>query len=306
MITVKLPITCSNETKEQIKLVQRQQNCVVRWAFNRFHEGLNEKEIRVLSKELNNINNLDSWLIQSGIGKANDLYKTGKVSKIIFGGKFNFFQRLKNKLTKETWKQSRTMPICSVGEGIQSGNRKFKLQVIENNTLIWKYKCKEHFEVTLPKLRKNMKNMLSKLQINMENREQPVSVQLSQDYVWLTFEESLVKPGKKSEGNYVGLDLNPNYIACSLFNKDKQLQQSWSFDLKQLTNGNQNKLQHETIEIAKQINKLCVKNQVDFVFMEDLNMKTSDLNKGKHVNRLCNNSWPRNLFTNNLKKRLNI
>ena len=40
--------------------------------------------------------------------------------------------------------------------------------------------------------------------------------------------------------------------------------------------------------------------------IEDLNIKTKDLNKGKKFNRLINNSWNRQLLINNLNKWCNI
>ena len=35
-------------------------------------------------------------------------------------------------------------------------------------------------------------------------------------------------------------------------------------------------------------------------------MKSKDLDRGKHFNKLVNNSWNRNLFENNITKRCNI
>ena len=45
---------------------------------------------------------------------------------------------------------------------------------------------------------------------------------------------------------------------------------------------------------------------VDFLFIEDLSIKSKDNKKGKTFNRLVNNSWKRNLFVNNLKKRCKL
>lgn len=42
------------------------------------------------------------------------------------------------------------------------------------------------------------------------------------------------------------------------------------------------------------------------IFIEDLNMKSSDKDKGKIYNALCNNYWLRTTFCNQLRKRTNI
>ena len=42
------------------------------------------------------------------------------------------------------------------------------------------------------------------------------------------------------------------------------------------------------------------------ISIEDLNIKSKDLDKGKRFNKLVNNSWCRNTFVNNLIKRCNI
>jgi len=55
----------------------------------------------LLVKNLNNINNLDSWFIQSGIKKAQYLYKSNPDKKVIFSGKYNYLKRLQGKITKE-------------------------------------------------------------------------------------------------------------------------------------------------------------------------------------------------------------
>lgn len=87
---------------------------MVRFAFNRYKDNKTEKDIRLLSKNLQNIP-LDSWFIQCAIKKANYLFSTNR-EKVIFGGKFNFFQRLKHKLDKDIFKENRLLGVYSQGE----------------------------------------------------------------------------------------------------------------------------------------------------------------------------------------------
>jgi hypothetical protein len=51
---------------------------------------------------------------------------------------------------------------------------------------------------------------------------------------------------------------------------------------------------------------LCQHYEVEYVSIEDLNIKSSNKNKGKNYNRLLNNDWNRNCLVNNLIKWLKI
>lgn len=133
MITIKLPYTTMD--KEFIMDLQKQSSNIIRYAYNRFYDGYTEKDIRNMVKSLNNVNLLDSWFIQCSIRKANKLFKkdssceegkqiikNGRLQKkqkhihTVFGGKHNFNQYSKGKISKEQYKQNRLLPICSQGE----------------------------------------------------------------------------------------------------------------------------------------------------------------------------------------------
>jgi hypothetical protein len=103
MKTISLPYTCSKDDRNFIKDEIRKSSNMLRIAYNRFQDGKSEKDIRLLSKSLSNIPS-DSWFIQCAIKKSNYLFKTSK-ENVIFGGKFNFFQRLKHKLDKDIFKE---------------------------------------------------------------------------------------------------------------------------------------------------------------------------------------------------------
>ena len=96
--TIKLPYQTSNENLEFLNNLRRQCSIIYRWSFNRFQESLNEKDIRTLSKNLKNIDLLDSWFIQSSIKEAQFLYASKKDQKVIFANK-SFKNRISNKIT---------------------------------------------------------------------------------------------------------------------------------------------------------------------------------------------------------------
>lgn len=96
---------------EDITLLLKQYNSMMRYSYNRFLEGKTEKDIRLLSKSLNNINSLNSWLIQCSIRDAKSIYNRFREEKVIFGSKVNFIKRIKNKISKEKYQLNRLNPI---------------------------------------------------------------------------------------------------------------------------------------------------------------------------------------------------
>ncbi|QXO06487.1 hypothetical protein [Campylobacter phage CJLB-14] len=65
-----------------------------------------------------------------------------RYEKVIFGGKKNFFDRLKGKISREEYQLKRLLPLYSVGEASKNGNRKFQIE--DENTIIFKVSRKEH------------------------------------------------------------------------------------------------------------------------------------------------------------------
>lgn len=311
--TIKLPYTTSNENLEFLNNLRRQCSIIYRWSFNRFQESLNEKDIRTLSKNLKNIDLLDSWFIQSSIKEAQFLYASKKDQKVIFANK-SFKNRISNKISNEQFKKDKLNFITSIGESPKKGNRKFNLDIIENNKIIFKPNRKTKIQLNLPKLRSNYKKLLYKLQTFSEQNQIPYMIKLDDRFIYISFDFG-VEIHKKTEGNYIGLDLNPNFIGFSIFDKNQKPIQNGCFNLTNLTQKSnqsssdkkskylENKLNFETIEISKKIVQLCQKFNIDFFFIEDLNFGNIKQNN-KYFNRLCKNKWKRNLFVNNLKKRL--
>ena len=98
MQTIKIKYKTINENISLIKDYQRQYSSCLHYIYNRTIENLSQKEIKEKIKQLSNINLLDSWFIQSAIFDVKSLCQ--KDNKIIFGGKSNFYNRLKGKISK--------------------------------------------------------------------------------------------------------------------------------------------------------------------------------------------------------------
>jgi IS605 OrfB family transposase len=316
--TIKLPY----KSKDDLTTIIKQYLSVVRWSYNRFLEGIKEKNVRHLSNSLNNIDSLNSWLIQCAILDGKSIQKKFKNQKVIFGSKYNFIKRLKNKITKQEFDLKRLSPMNIRGEMFQKGNRSFKLDIIENNQIIFKLNKNKHIELKLPNLRNNIKKDLFKLQqlneIKQGKNGYTYSIRFDLKHIYISFEEFKNKEIYSNENRFVGIDLNPDTIGVSVLESNKVIH-TQEFNLKLIFNkilneklssdSNkmkyfQNKLKFETFEISKSISLLAQQFNCKSVFIEDLYFKgSSDI---KISNRKNKNLWKRELFINNLTKRLNI
>lgn len=319
MKTVKLPYICSEDTRQILNSIQKQSTSMIKLAYNRFWDNLTEKDIRSLSKIYKNINLLNSWLIQCSIKKAKALYEKDKIinRKTIFGGKFNFTQRSLNKIDKATFKNKILLPICSQGEKLHKGNRMFDFHLGENK-IIFKVNKKYHLILSFPKLRKNLLAEFNKLQQLIDLKEITVSIELTKDFIYLTYDEKLLN----NKNNYnkckdivASIDMNPEYIGFSIshFKNDNQVilhkevigftyfvnKLGKSSDSKQ-SKKQVRKHKHEIIEVCKYLINKCKRFHVSKFVIEDLSFKG---NSNSHeVNRKNKNKWNRILIEQYIKK----
>ena len=103
----------------------KQYSSVQHFIYNRFADGFSQKQIKDQIKSLNNIQLMNSWFIQCAF------YDIPQKEKVIFGGKKNYFDRLKGKITKEQFKLNKLSSIYSIGEIVNKSvksNRFFHLE----------------------------------------------------------------------------------------------------------------------------------------------------------------------------------
>lgn len=280
---------------------------------------MSEKDIRhdIKAKEL--FKNIDSWFIQCAILEAKSFFK--KNENVIFGGKKNLRKRYLNKITNSEWKELRKYPISIQGSCAYYGNRKFKLDIINSNKIIFKPSRANHIDIQLPKLRTNIKKQLYKLEELANQKQIPYTIKLNNNFIWITFDESILKEQvtETQENRCLSIDLNPNYIGYSIleFDKNKEFKviNSGVFDITKLNTKlnlapnhklqlkQTNKKDFELFEISKKLIQITKQFKCSQFIVEDLNMKTKNHNKGVAYNRLVNNCWNRNDIVNNLKKR---
>ena len=317
MKTVKLTICNDVDVLDDMRTF----SSIVRVAFNRFQDGMNEKEVRVYCNARFNHN---SWFIQSAIKEGAALYKRNGNKHILFGGKNNLHQYLRGLIDKTTFKYRRMFPIGIQGEKRCKGNRLFSFDLV-NQRLIYKPNKERHVEIKFLPMRKKIADELTNVQELAEQNKITVSIKLSEKYAWLTYDETLIKDERykalQSKRN-LGIDMNPNYIGLSVIefgkNDEFTVLHKQVFDLSNLTISSgkastddiskyiTNKLKHETIAIAHEIGKLVNVWKCKTVAIEGLSIRPSDKKKGTYFNKLCNNKWERNIFVNKLNMLANL
>ena len=248
--------------------------------------------------------------------------------KLVFGGKENYRLRQEGKITKDEFKQNRLSTLSSIGESQFKGNRKFKIN--SDLSITFKPSKDNHFNFKLI-YGQNQKHYLKTLYELTLTNSISISYKLDKDYIYISFDESKLF-NKKSEqlpNRVLGIDMNPNYIGWSIvdwksssefeviesgvysFKKFSDLYKQLN-DLKNVSSDDprrirlSNKRTFETVKVAENIINKAIYYKCQVISIENLNMKSSDKDKGKNYNALCNNHWLRTTFCNQLRKRTNI
>ena len=302
MKTIKLPYIST----ESLIDLQRQYTCLVKIAYNRLLDNLNDKDIRQILNNLNNVKDLDSRFTENAILDAKGFQKE---NKLIFR-RLNFVKRFKNKITSEQFKENKYLPLVNYGEKANKGNRKFCLKM-EENKVIFKLNRNKHIDLNLPSLKPNLYNELINLQELMELNKLSVSFKIDKNNLFISYEPPIKETiiNDLMDKRILGIDLNPNYIGLSIleFNtkQDYRIIYKSYINLTEINQFKTNKKKYEIIMVSKQIVNLMKSFNVGNLAIEELSMKSKNHNKGKRINRLLN-GWNRNLLINNLTKRSKI
>lgn len=300
-------------------------NSVLRFTYNRIldNQNISTKDLTAMQSCMKNVF-IKSHLKNSVIYKAREIYSKNKGRKVIFGGKSNLDLRNKNKISQEEFREDRLLPLLSIGEANNKGNRLFT--IVNNKTILFKPEKDKHVILNLQSVGRKRSKELDKLIKLQDEKVLPITYQLSKEYVYITFNYNYLKsfsyPVKQNR--IMAIDINPNYIGYSICDWKQdynfQLIKSGMISLKPLNDyANSlsvssdskeakyitNKRNHEVIEIAKDLFGLCKHYHCEVFAMEDLSIKSGSLDKGRKLNRLINNQWNRNLLINQINKHIN-
>ena len=320
-----LKIKYKTDNLDLITDYMKQYSSCQHYVYNRIQEGLSQKQIKQNIKSLNNINLLDSWFIQCSF------YDIPNKDKVIFGGKKNFFQRIKGKISKEEYKLKRLSSLYSIGEIVNKSvkaNRKFHIEQ-DLTSIIFKPNKQTKLQLNLIGVG-NRLNILKKLYLKQEQHQIKIAYKLDLEYIYICFEETdIVNIEYQVISNRVmSIDMNPNYIGWSIIDwkseSDFNIIKSDVISIKKLNDYDQslkdkglsseskerkyisNKRNYETLQISKNLINKAIYYKCQIFSIEDLNIKSGDCNKGRKFNKLVNNNWCRNKLINNLVKRCNI
>ena len=298
--------------------------------YNRVLDGNLEKQCEQKAKLLNNLGLLDSWFIRSAAKQAKWINDTNKDKVVVFGGRKNLIRRAKGLNSKEEFLAKRLQPINSIGEAVQKGNRKFRLNQ-DLDKVVFSPNRNTHYELEFDGVGKNYQRILQKLYICQEAKATPISYQLSQEYLYISFDEKALwsyEGLKKKKNRVMAIDLNPNYIGWSIVDwkssSDFKVVKHGVYSIKGLNDKEfelnklhlssddprkmyfTNKRHYEVMEISKNLINKALYYQCEIFSIEDLSIESKDNGKGKKYNRLVNNLWCRDKFMQNLTKRCNI
>ena len=241
-ITLKIKYTCTDVGLETVNNIIALYNPVLRFTYNRVEENPKQttKELYAIQLSCNRDEIIGSHLLNSAQYHAKAIYEAKTDKPVIFGGRSNFIRLCQHKITKEEWDELRRVPLYSVGESNQKGNRLF--QIINTETILFKPNRNTHIELHLQSVGNNNIKKLKRLMDLQNQKAIPLTYQLNKEYVYITYDNSIFEhyeyPLKSNR--VMAIDLNPNYIGWSItdWNEDYNfhLVNSGMFSLKSLNN----------------------------------------------------------------------
>ena len=330
MITLKIKYKTTENCLNLIWEYRKQYSSVLHYAYNRRYENISEKDTEHQISSLNNIPLIKSYLKRCAVKNATQLQpiKDGDVKRIIFGGKKNFIDRCKSKITKDEFINKRLSKLFIIGEANKHGNR---MVVINEDLQSFTFKPTKNDKIILniDGRYKRYKSILNKLYYLQQDKKISITYQLDNEYIYLTYDENLLEQHieyKPVKNRVFAIDLNPNYVGWSVVDwknsKEFKVIKSGVISIKELNDIDfnlkgksseskerkyiNNKRAFEIYEISKLLVNIAKYYRCEVFGLEELNIKSKDTTRGKRYNKLVNNIWSRNKLVDNINKRCNI
>jgi IS605 OrfB family transposase len=238
--------------------------------------------------------------------------KEGTIPKVIFGGKKNFYQRLKNKISKQEWKELRSNTLYSRGDKSKKGNlntrivldekeQQFYLEVANPLISTGKNSPRLRFQLHIPE--KYFNEIIDVVMPDVKGyntKGQPIeeykvySIELKKKngkyYVHITYDietcGSELKWSEKIHSDIIaGIDVNIDRVAVSILTKQGNLLESRTFYCHEMEYASSNKRSNMAGELAKEVVDYLLKHNVGAMVLEDIALK-QDHDTDKRFNRL--------------------
>lgn len=327
MSEITLKIKYTSEESSRILEIIKNYNSIFNIIYNYVFENRKASTKSILNS-VNSKNNiyLDTYFKNGAIYDCKSEINKGKEKKIVFGGKKLFLDRQKNNISREEFLVKRLRPLQVVGAAYNKGNCKF--QIISDSQILFKCSSKEHFLLNLENVGKNYQKKLRQLMVLQEGCSISITYKLSDKYIYVIFDNSKlenISNTYKKRDRIFAIDLNPNYIGWTVVDwkseKEHNTVKAGIISLKSLNDYENtlsvssdskekryitNKRRYEVIQIGYDLCKIAKHYHCELFGLEDLNIKSSDKEKGKRYNRLCNNQWCRNTLVSILNKLCDI
>ena len=322
--TLKIKYTVAADDFNVILKYIKEYNSILRFTYNRLTEGVKTtKDLTIEQHKMLNVFT-QSHLFNSAQYNAKAIYQLNNDKKVIFGGKKLFLDRVNNKISREEFQLKKLLPLFSVGEAIQKGNRLFK--IIDENNILFKPCRNIKINLSLNSIGNNYKKKLKQLIKLQDTKQIPICYKLDLEYIYIIFDNSKIENNfyKTKKNRVIAVDMNPNYLGYSIVDwkseNEYHIVDKGVFDISSINEKEnnlkcsssnkrklyiKNKRDYEIIKIAHTLFELAKHYKCEIFSIEELNMKTGNLNKGKKLNKLINNQWNRNKFINVLKKLVN-
>jgi hypothetical protein len=268
------------------------------------------------SKIQGRIYKLESGVIDKKTFNKITFLKRSLKTNICFGGRTNLEKRRKDLITNDEWRKLRRYPMCFYGETASKGNRFFDLKDISKGEIIFKLNKNTHVPIKISN--KKHKKDLIKLEELSNNKQIPITIRLSYNKLWISFDESILngtyfdykkhqkeKPKGLSQpetrkywwsryqeheeflkisklNRYISIDINPNEIGFSISDDKMTILDKGCYIIEGKVSENKRKFEYS--QIIKELFNKVKHYKVSYFIIEDL----ENLNKDNYGNRTSN------------------
>jgi IS605 OrfB family transposase len=255
----------------------------------------------------------------------------GTIPKVILGGRKNFYQRLKGKMSQEEWKELRSNTLYSRGDQSKKGNlntrivfhekeQQFYLEVA--NPLLAEGKNSPRIKLKLhvpDKHFEEITNVVMPTTVGFNLKGKPIeeykvySIELKRKnknyYVHITYDMetygSELKWTDKIDSDIVaGIDVNIDKIAVSILTKPSNLLESKTFYCHEMEYASSNKRSNLAGEISKEIMNYLLSRNIGAMVLEEITLKqTHDTRKkwNRFTHSFAKNKMQKALISRGLK-----
>ena len=126
MQTLSIPYACAPDDAAFLERLRRVQSAAIRTAYANA-KGLSETDLRDLVKSRHAGAEADAWLLHCATREGLAKRKLRPDGRMVFGGRKNLERRRDGLIHSEEWKALRLLPLVSLGDKAQAGNRHFRL-----------------------------------------------------------------------------------------------------------------------------------------------------------------------------------